>query len=118
MMRKKKSICSTLKHRLTLQQEVQTPDGQGGFTRSWQDVAQLWAEIMPQAGSTGAGAEQLAFGQLQPRMTHRILLRYRVGVTPAMRLVFDGRVFNIRSVANKGETNEVLEIMAEEGVAA
>ena len=46
----KKNTCSRLRHRLALQQEVVTGDDAGGFTRSWQELAQLWAEIQPITG--------------------------------------------------------------------
>lgn len=113
--------CSRLRHRLVLQQEVLTPDESGGFTRSWQDVAALWAEIVPLGGSDsrniGATKETFAAGQMQAQVSHRILLRYREAVTPAMRLLFDGRMFNIRSVISPAEGREHLELLVQEGVA-
>ena len=43
-------------------------------------------------------------------------MRYRSGVTPAMRLVFDERIFNIRTIHNIDEKNDMLELLVEEGV--
>lgn len=114
MIRRKKNTISRLKHRLILQQEVQTDDGQGGYGRGWQDVAELWAEITP----LSARAEALVSAQLQASVTHRIVLRYRSGVTAGMRLLFENRALNIRSVINRHEADEVLEILAEEGAGA
>jgi len=112
---------SRLRHRLTLQQEVQTPDGAGGYTRSWQDVAELWGEIIPLTGSgssaKGSGKELLFAGQIQTEISHRILLRYRPGVSAAMRLVYENRLFNIRMVANVNEKRDTLELLVQEGVA-
>lgn len=113
----KRTTSSRLRHRLTLQQEVQTPDNAGGYTRSWQDVAQLWAEIIP-TSTVSMSKEILFAGQLQAQVTHKILLRYRAGVSAGMRLLFDNRAFNIRYVLNSEEAGETLEILAEEGVAA
>lgn len=112
---RKKTTSSKLKHRLTLQQEVRTDDGQGGYTRGWQDVADLWAEITPLQGSRN---EMLTAGQLQASMLLRVLLRYRAGVAADMRLAFGSRILNIRSVINIGEDDETLEIIAEEGAGA
>lgn len=117
-----KTTSSRLRHRLTLQQEVQTPDGGGGYTRSWQDITDLWAEIVPLAGNNsstgkGSGKEVLFAGQIQAEMSHRILLRYRDDITAAMRLVYENRIFNIRSVANIDENKDTLELLVQEGVA-
>lgn len=118
---KRKTACSRLRHRLTLQQEIQMPDEAGGYTRGWQDVADLWAEIIPfsaGAGNVAGGAnrERLVAGQLQAEVTYRVVLRYRAGVDAGMRLKFDNRYFNIRSVVNPLERNEMLELMVQEGV--
>ena len=116
-----KNTVSRLRHRLTLQQEVQTADGAGGYTRSWQDVAHLWGEIIPLTGSgssaKGSGKETLFAGQIQAQISHRILLRYHHNITAAMRLVFENRAFNIRSIANIEEKKDTLELLVQEGVA-
>jgi SPP1 family predicted phage head-tail adaptor len=120
MIWKRKNKSSRLRHRLTLQEEVMAPDSQGGYTRGWQNIADVWAEIIPLENASGTktqGSEQLSAGQIQSRLTHKITLRYRNGVTTAMRLLFENRAFNIRHVANDYERNEQLDILAEEGVA-
>lgn len=120
MMGKKKNTTSRLKHRLTLQQEVQTPDGAGGYVKSWTNVIDLWAEILPitasgSGGGRSSGREMLIAGQIQAEISHRIVLRYRTGITAAMRLVYESRIFNIRHVANVLESNETLELLVQEG---
>jgi SPP1 family predicted phage head-tail adaptor len=107
-----KNTSSRLRQRLTLQQEAQAPDTAGGYTRSWQNVADLWAEITPVTGR-----EKLFADQMQSQISHKIALRYRAGVSAGQRLVFETRAFNIRYVFNVGENNEMLELLAEEGVA-
>lgn len=115
----KKHTSSRLRHRLTLQQEIHTADTAGGYTRSWQDVAQLWVEIIPNTGNyQGTRGENMVLQHIQTSITHKILLRYRAGIDSSMRLVFENRIFNIRYVINSHENNETLEILAEEGVAA
>jgi SPP1 family predicted phage head-tail adaptor len=118
---RKKNTCSKLKHRVTLQQEIQTPDGQGGYIRQWDDVAVLWAEIVPLTGnypsSRGGGLEVFDAGQLQALMTHKMLIRYRSGLHAGMRFAFGDRLFNIKYVANSQQQNETLELLVEEGAA-
>jgi len=112
MMRRKHNTSSQLRQKLTLQREVRTNDDVGGYVRSWVDVADLWAEIIPMRGN-----EKLFGNQVQAVVTHKIKLRYREGVTPEMRLMYDNRVFNVRHVINVSEMSEVLELLAEEGAA-
>lgn len=118
----KKNTTSRLRHRLTLQAEVQTNDGAGGYSKSWQNIADIWAEIIPVTAVSSriisaSGKETPFAGQPQAEMSHKILIRYRDDVTPAMRFLFDNRIFNIRHVANVEEKDEILQILAQEGVA-
>jgi SPP1 family predicted phage head-tail adaptor len=113
----KNNTSSSLRHRVTLQEEVQTSDGAGGYTRSWQNVADLWAEITT-INIKSYGQEKFFAGKMQAKITHKITIRYRAGVTAAMRLVFGSNIFNIRSVFNRDENNEILELLVEEGVAS
>lgn len=104
---------SRLRARVILQQPVHTPDGAGGVTRSWENVATLWAEIQPLRGQ-----EVQEAGRLQGSTTHKVTIRYRSGVTAAQRFLYEStRVFNIRSVMNLAERDEFLELLVEEGVA-
>lgn len=112
MSTRKRTTASRLRHKLTLQQEIRTPDGAGGYTKSWEDVVDLWAEIIPVSGN-----EQLFGMQLQAKISHKILLRYRTGIDAGMRLVFENRAFNIRYSVNVAENNEILAVFADEGVA-
>lgn len=117
MMGGRKITATRLRQRLTLQQEVKTADGAGGYARSWQDIADLWAEISPLNYRAGIGSEKLAAGQIQSEISHKVTLRYRAGISASMRLVFENRAFNIRSVRNINEGNEILELLVDEGVA-
>ena len=117
----KKNTSSRLRHRLTLQAETQVADGAGGYGKGWQNIADVWAEIIPITGvnakiTSAAGKEMLFAGQIQPEISHKILLRYRGDITPAMRLLFENRAFNIRHVANVEEKGETLELLVQEGV--
>lgn len=99
-----------LKYRVTLQESVLTPDGGGGFTQAWQDVAanpDIYAEII----SLSSG-EQLRFHQMEITATHRITLRYRSDVTPALRLVKGATVYDIVSVTDRGGLGVWLDILA------
>lgn len=114
----KEHYAAKFRNRVTLQSLIETADTAGGFVSSWQTVATLWAQVTPVAerGIMGGGEQQQAMQQ-QASQWYRITLRYRIGMTAAMRIVMGSRVFNIRRVTNKDEQNTILELMAEEGVA-
>ena len=101
-----------LQHFVTLQKEVRTADGGGGYALSWQDVVKVRAQVKPLSGR-----ERLAAMKLEASVTHKVVIRYRDGVTAAMRLLFRGRPLNIRSVINVDEFDTWLELLVEEGVA-
>ncbi len=112
-----KNTTSRLRHRVTLQQEIRIPDGAGGFSNSWQDMADLWAEINPANAKSLYGIEKLFAGKIQAEISHKITIRYRSGMSTSMRLLFDNRAFNIRAINNIHENNEILELLVDEGVA-
>ncbi len=82
-----------MRARLVLQEPVETDDGSGGVFIAWRDVAPLWAEIRPGSGGEGLWADAPA-----GRMSQEIVIRWRPGVHPAMRLVGAGRVHDIHAV--------------------
>jgi SPP1 family predicted phage head-tail adaptor len=86
-----------LRDRVTLEQEVRTPDGAGGATSSWETVEELWAAIRPITGD-----ERLRADQVSGRLTHEVWIRYRSGVLPAMRFREDTRVLAIVAVLDSG----------------
>lgn len=104
-----------LRHRIVIEAAVPDPDSGGGSSDVWanaQVIARAWAGIEPLRGR-----EVLTAMKLEARITHRVTLRYRPGVTAAMRVCFRERHFNIRAVINPEERNEMLELLCEEGVA-
>lgn len=98
-----------LRHRVTLQALGLTPDGGGGFTEFWSDLTEIWARIRPVAGV------ELTLGeQRQHRVTHEVAIRYRLGIQPSQRLIYDGRVFTILGIVNADERNGFLNLHCEE----
>ena len=84
---------SSLRDRLTLEQAVRAPDGGGGASLTWQTVAELWAHVRPITGD-----ERLRHDQVAGRLTHRVSIRHRPGVTPAMRFRQGARIYEIVAV--------------------
>lgn len=105
-----------LRHRLTIQAENPTADGGGGQGADpWADpvtVATVWGRVEPLKGR-----ERMQAMQLRGQVSHRVTIRHRPGITAQMRVLFDGRAFNIRAVVNVEERNRILELLCEEGIA-
>ena len=98
-----------LRHRVTLQALALTGDGGGGFEESWSDLAEIWADVRPVAGT------EIALGeQRQHRVTHDVTIRYRVGVQPSQRVIHDSRALYILGIVNPGERNAFLTLRCEE----
>lgn len=95
------------RHRVAIQSLVSSSDGQGGVTSTWATAATVWAVVEPLQGM-----ERYVANQTQRNVSHRVTIRYRSGVTPAQRLVFDpdgaARVFNITSVIDPMERHVML----------
>ncbi len=105
-----------LRHRLVIQSARAADDGGGGQSDPWSDpvtVATVWGKVEPLTGG-----ERPRAMQIEDRLSHRVVIRHRPGITPAMRIVFGTRLFNVRAVVNREERGRFLELLCEEGAAA
>ncbi|HDR1907264.1 TPA: phage head closure protein [Pasteurella multocida] len=100
-----------LRHRITLQKQVNTLNEFGATVTEWQDFAVVWAEIKP-----FFGREYFAAQQMQSEITTQIFIRYLPEVLPTMRVKFGERFFEIVSVINANERNIYLQLMCRENV--
>ena len=100
-----------LRHEITIEKLTKTRVAGGGHTKVWATFVSARACIKPLSGR-----ERLHAMHIQDSLTHRITIRYRPGVTPAMRIKFGTRIFNIKAVINLDERKLWIEIHALEGV--
>lgn len=92
--------------------EVQTvtEDGMGSSVESWTEFKNgVWAAVWPVSAK-----EQIRAGKTELVTTHRIRIRYVSGLTPDMRIKYNGSYFNIVSIINPGTTNRMIDILATE----
>jgi len=109
VIKNKTSLASSLRHRVTIEEPVETSDGAGGFTVVWNKFADAWAQILPKNGS-----EKFADEHLSAPKKITVTIRYMDGVTGEMRVRYGERVFSIISILNPYEENILLEITAQE----
>lgn len=100
-----------LRSRITIQNLVRAADGQGGYTESWVDYASVWAKFVPMKSS-----ERYFSEQLRPENYNRIDIRYIAGLTTSMKVLFDGRVFQIQSIVNMDERKFFIALHCQENV--
>ena len=98
-----------LRHRITIQRQVNDVNDFGAPVTSWKNVATVWADIRPLSGR-----EYFSAQQVQSEVTTQIWLRHLDGIKPTMRVKFGKRIFEILSVLNTQERNISLQLMCKE----
>lgn len=98
-----------LRHRITLQKQVNTVNDYGAAVTTWKNVATVWADVRPLSGR-----EYFSAQQVQSEVTTQIWLRYLDGIMPTMRVKFGKRTLEIVSVLNTQERNVSLRLMCKE----
>jgi SPP1 family predicted phage head-tail adaptor len=105
-----------LRERATLQRLADADDGRGGQADAWDHVTDLWASILPTNGR-----ESLEAGALTGVQGWRVTLRYRADLDSEAgvrhRLAWNGRLLNIRSIADPDGRRQKLVAFCESGVA-
>jgi SPP1 family predicted phage head-tail adaptor len=102
-----------LRHRVSLESVTNTQDPTTGeVTQAWQSVGEVSALIEPLSAR-----EFVQSATNQAQVVARITIRYRTGVTAAMRVVHRGKVYNIAGVLpDKESGREYLTLPVTEGV--
>lgn len=100
-----------LRHKVTIQQPTLATNSIGEATKTWSTYAQAWANVQPLTGR-----ELFASQQVNAEQTVRITIRALSGVVPTMRVLFDGRYYEILSVIDREERGIYMELMCSEGL--
>lgn len=103
-----------LRHRIQIQHKVTGSPQQnaaGEPNTSWSTFLSVWASVDPVTGR-----EPYLTQEHLNATTHKVKVRYRDGITGAMRVLFGDRVFDIKAVLNWGERNRELLLLCEEGL--
>ncbi|KKK96550.1 hypothetical protein LCGC14_2661640 [marine sediment metagenome] len=98
-----------LRHKIDIQQFTTTKDSYGEDIKTWASFHKTFAEIRPLRGK-----EYFDTQQIVPEVDNKIVIRYRSGIAPTMRVVWGSRTYEIRSVINFDERNVMMEMLAVE----
>jgi SPP1 family predicted phage head-tail adaptor len=106
------------RHRITFQQYDENVANENGFpldeSQRWQDVKTVWSMI-----KTDSDRKYREFYEAAAEHSEKIIrfiVRYTKGITPKMRILYKGRIFDIIAVVNDDELNQTLTIIAKEVV--
>ncbi len=98
-----------LRLRLILEKPVLTPDGAGGATLGWEEIATIAADVTPLRGEERSSGEGLA------NVTrHRIIIRHGADVAAGDRFRLGERIFAVKAVIDPAEDGRHLVCDAEE----
>lgn len=87
-----------LNQRITIEQRVTGEDAIGQPVDTWETVAELWADVRFLSGIAAikAGAD-VSISKVSIR------IRHRTGLDAGMRVLFDGKTFDIQSALPDGK---------------
>jgi SPP1 family predicted phage head-tail adaptor len=105
-----------LRHRIILQEAVESQNADTGAMEitHWDDVAALWASIEPLSAR-----EFIAAQAESNKVTAKIIIRYRAGINPRMRLFHEakGVYYNIEGIlADLNSGKEYMTLPVSEGL--
>jgi SPP1 family predicted phage head-tail adaptor len=106
-------LAAKLRHRIDIQEFTTIQDSDGAVSETWADVVyDEPAEIVPLSGR-----EFIAAATNQGSVTTRITIRYRSGLTEAMRIVHGTDYYNIKAILPDPSLRRHLTLMCEKGIA-
>jgi len=100
-----------LRHRVTVQEPVESQADDGQVTVTWSKIGVRWAAVEPVRGR-----EIIANEQLIGEVSHKVTLRYMKTLTARHRFLYRDRVLEIVQMINPGEQNLLLECLCKEVV--
>lgn len=108
-------LAQRLRHRVAVQQKTEVQDGTtGDISWSWSNVTGL--SSVPAEVLTGPGREFNAADAKQAETTARINMRWFSGLLPTMRVVWDGRYYDILSIETDATGRREYRLRCKEGL--
>ncbi|MFT7880709.1 MAG: phage head closure protein [Sulfurimonas sp.] len=98
-----------LRHIGVVESYTESVNGFGEPTRSWAEFCKVWCDIKPLHGN-----EKYVSAEKHATATHQVIIRYRRGINPKMRLIARGRTFEIESVLNVNEQDKMMQLIVKE----
>ena len=98
-----------LRNRIIIQQRSTTKNSFGETIDTWTTFTTLWAAIEPLRGR-----EFFESKETQAEVTTKITIRNKSGITPQMRVSWNSKIFDIKSIINIESRNKEVILMCQE----
>jgi SPP1 family predicted phage head-tail adaptor len=107
-----------LRHRVDIEERTEGLDSEGRQEENWDSIltSEESGQLLPAAIVPLSGREFVAAQAVQAGVTTRITIRWRAGITAAMRVVHGADVYNIKAVLPDPTLRQHLALMCEVGV--
>lgn len=100
-----------LNRRVMIQAPERVDNGKGGSVKTWANLQEVWAEMIPLRGS-----EALDQVLKEQKQIWKVTIRHRDDVSPDHRLMFMAKPLNIITAEDPDGTRKWLVMTAESGV--
>lgn len=100
-----------LNQQIVIQSPTTTQNAIGEPVTTWVEVATVWAAIEDMTGREFQAAQAAQNG-----VETRIRVRWRDGLTPTMRALAGGRIYDIQAVLDRDGRKTELQLMCRRGV--
>lgn len=100
-----------LRNRIIIQTTTESQSTSGYNVNTWSTFATVWASIEPLNGK-----EYFDSQQVNAEENTRFRIRYLQNITTKMRVSWNSRIYDIRSIININEINKEMVLMAVEDV--
>jgi SPP1 family predicted phage head-tail adaptor len=100
-----------LREQVQIQRQVAVPDGAGGQTRSWVDLAAVRAQVLPRRGTAEPGSEAL-----QGVQEYEMVIRYRRDIEIDDRIIWNGKTHRVLAAVDVTGARMFTTIYTEAGV--
>ncbi len=91
---------------LSIENQINVPDGFGGYARNYVVEGSVWARLCPEVTVLEVAADLKS-----QKSTHRVVMRFRSGIVAGTRLITGSRTFEVKTVSDPDETRRYLECM-------
>jgi SPP1 family predicted phage head-tail adaptor len=97
-----------LRHRLTIERQVPSPDGGGGAAIVWEELAEIWGAV-----EAVSGRERIEANRTSGEVSQLITIRHRSDLGPAMRFRRGAEIFEILAVLDRDGRGRFLQCHCE-----
>jgi SPP1 family predicted phage head-tail adaptor len=85
-----------LRDRITIKRRVEVRDATGGLDRTWETLAEVWAQVI-----SINGREEVIGNVLQGTSTFQVTIRYRNDLKASDQILWNGRELNVLAAEDR-----------------